>query len=84
MEHLQNPACSGCHTAMDDLGLGLENFDALGRYRETDEGLPIDARTRSTLRGGRSSPDPFQPSHRRNESASQRSWRGCLEGSIRW
>jgi hypothetical protein len=28
---------------MDDIGLGLENFDALGRYRDTEQGEPIDA-----------------------------------------
>jgi len=32
----------GCHAMMDPLGLPLENFDAIGAYRETDGGLPID------------------------------------------
>ncbi len=41
-EHQTNPSCSGCHVMMDNLGLGFENFDALGRYRETEHGLPID------------------------------------------
>jgi hypothetical protein len=41
-EHLTNPACAGCHRYMDPIGLGLENFDALGRYRTTDNGEPID------------------------------------------
>lgn len=35
--------CVGCHALMDPLGLPLENFDAVGAFRETDQGLPIDA-----------------------------------------
>src|SRR5205085_10683572 len=34
--------CAGCHSLMDPLGLPLENCDAIGAYRETDQGLPID------------------------------------------
>ncbi len=41
-EHRANPACAGCHQMMDPIGLGLENFDALGRYRETENGERID------------------------------------------
>jgi hypothetical protein len=40
--HRTNPACSGCHALMDPLGLPLETFDAIGRHRTTDRGLPID------------------------------------------
>lgn len=42
-KHRQSPACSVCHVRMDPLGFSLENFDALGRWRETSGGLPIDA-----------------------------------------
>jgi hypothetical protein len=41
--HRQMPACKGCHAMMDPLGLPLENFDAIGRYRTTENGLTIDA-----------------------------------------
>ena len=41
--HRQNPDCAACHNRMDPLGFGLENFDGLGRWRETDEGLAIDS-----------------------------------------
>lgn len=41
--HRTNPTCAGCHGLMDPLGLPLETFDAIGRYRTTDHGLPIDA-----------------------------------------
>ena len=42
--HRESPACSVCHAPMDPLGLALENYDAVGRWRMTGEaGLPIDA-----------------------------------------
>ncbi|WP_437769576.1 DUF1592 domain-containing protein [Sorangium sp. So ce281] len=40
--HRTEPACAGCHSFMDPLGLPLESFDAIGRFRTTDHGLPID------------------------------------------
>jgi Protein of unknown function (DUF1588)/Protein of unknown function (DUF1592)/Protein of unknown function (DUF1585) len=42
--HRENPQCAACHTILDPIGLGLENFDAIGRYRsEYAPGDPIDA-----------------------------------------
>ncbi len=41
--HRQNPDCASCHDRMDPLGFGLENFDAIGRWRSLDHDLPIDA-----------------------------------------
>ena len=41
--HRQNPVCAACHSRMDPLGFALENFDAVGRWRRTDAGSPIDA-----------------------------------------
>lgn len=41
-EHSRSAACSGCHSLMDPVGLGLEAYDAIGRYRETENGRPID------------------------------------------
>jgi hypothetical protein len=32
-EHRTNALCAGCHTVLDPIGLGLENFDAVGKYR---------------------------------------------------
>jgi hypothetical protein len=40
--HAEDPACSACHALMDPIGLGLENFDAIGRYREMENGAVID------------------------------------------
>jgi hypothetical protein len=42
--HRANPTCAGCHGIMDPLGLALENFDLLGRWREQEDGHAIDAR----------------------------------------
>jgi hypothetical protein len=42
-EHRANVACAGCHRLMDPPGFALENFDAVGRWRILEEGLPIDA-----------------------------------------
>ena len=41
--HRTNPRCASCHAMFDPLGFALENFDATGRWRATDGGLPIDA-----------------------------------------
>jgi len=41
-QHRASPACAGCHQLMDPIGLSLENFDAIGRWRATDDGIPID------------------------------------------
>ena len=40
--HRSNPACATCHAKMDPLGFGLENFDAIGRWRELDNKQKID------------------------------------------
>ena len=42
-KHRKNAACAGCHAAIDPLGFVLENFDAIGRWRTTDAGAPIDS-----------------------------------------
>lgn len=41
-EHLENPSCSACHMMTDPIGLGLENYDSIGRWRVTDNGKTID------------------------------------------
>ena len=42
-QHRANPVCAGCHRVMDPLGFALENFDAIGQWRATDAGTPINA-----------------------------------------
>jgi cytochrome c553 len=41
--HRQSPSCSVCHVRMDPLGFSLENFDAIGRWRQSSGGVPVDA-----------------------------------------
>lgn len=41
-QHRQNPACASCHRAIDPPGFGLEGFDALGRVRENEAGVPVE------------------------------------------
>jgi hypothetical protein len=42
-EHRANAACASCHNLMDPIGFSLENFDAIGRWRTVEDGLPIDS-----------------------------------------
>jgi hypothetical protein len=42
--HRSNPVCANCHKVLDPIGFGLENFDAIGRWRDRDDsGGAIDA-----------------------------------------
>lgn len=51
-QHRADPKCAACHATMDELGFGLEHFDAVGRWRDLEDGLTIDAS--GTLPDGRS------------------------------
>lgn len=42
-QHVEDPACAGCHEQLDPVGFGFEHFDAIGRWRDDENGLPIDA-----------------------------------------
>jgi len=41
-EHRDNPACRGCHQLMDPIGFALESYDAVGRFRATEDARPLD------------------------------------------
>ena len=41
--HVADASCAGCHQLIDPIGLGFENYDALGRFRADENGLPVDA-----------------------------------------
>ncbi len=56
--HRTDPACAVCHNKMDSLGFGLENYDAVGRWRTRDGKFPIDAS--GVLPGGK----PFKTNSR--------------------
>lgn len=42
--HRNNPSCSACHSVIDPVGFALENFDAIGAWRERDGDALVDAR----------------------------------------
>ena len=42
-EHSQQPSCQACHKQMDPIGFGFEHYDGLGRWRDTDQGQPVNA-----------------------------------------
>jgi hypothetical protein len=54
--HRSNPSCAACHRNMDPLGFGLENYDAIGRWRDLEGKFPVDAR--GTLPDGQSFTTP--------------------------
>jgi len=56
--HRANAVCASCHSKMDPLGFGLENFDAIGSWREKDGKSPIDAS--GTLPDGKSFNGPVE------------------------
>ncbi|HLV79838.1 MAG TPA: DUF1592 domain-containing protein, partial [Chthonomonadaceae bacterium] len=57
-EHRRNPQCASCHALMDPIGFGLENYNAIGKWRTMDGNLPIDSS--GTLPDGRSFQGPSQ------------------------
>ncbi|MDB6077575.1 MAG: Protein of unknown function (DUF1587)/Protein of unknown function (DUF1592)/Protein of unknown, partial [Akkermansiaceae bacterium] len=57
--HRTRANCAACHAKIDPLGFGLENFDAVGRWRSTDaNGKPVDSA--ATLPGGRQFSTPAE------------------------
>ena len=62
-QHRENPVCASCHARMDPIGFGLENFDAIGAWRDKDGDAPIDASgkllTGDTFKGAKELTDIF-------------------------
>ncbi len=42
-EHEADPVCAGCHVMIDPIGLAFENYDAIGQWRDMEQGQVIDA-----------------------------------------
>jgi hypothetical protein len=42
-KHRTNAICASCHSRMDPLGFGLENYDAIGKWRTMDGAFPVDS-----------------------------------------
>jgi hypothetical protein len=57
-KHRTNPTCASCHNRMDALGFGLENYDAIGRWRTLDGKFPVDST--GTLPNGKSFRSPSE------------------------
>jgi hypothetical protein len=55
-KHRADPMCSSCHSKMDPLGFGLENYNAIGQWRTTDGKFPVDSS--GTLPNGKSFKTP--------------------------
>ncbi len=55
-QHRADPTCFGCHQLLDPIGVGFENYDAIGRYRSDEQGLPIDANGELINAGSSSGP----------------------------
>jgi hypothetical protein len=60
-QHRSDPTCAVCHLRMDALGFGLENFDAVGAWREQDGRYPVDAA--GSLPGGLKFSSPRELMH---------------------
>jgi Protein of unknown function (DUF1592)/Protein of unknown function (DUF1588)/Protein of unknown function (DUF1587)/Protein of unknown function (DUF1585)/Protein of unknown function (DUF1595) len=57
-KHRSNSTCAACHSRMDPLGFGLENYDAIGRWRTMDGNFPVDSS--GTLPGGKTFSSPAE------------------------
>jgi len=57
-QHRASPTCAGCHAKMDIVGFGLENYDAIGRWRTQDGKFPVDAT--GTFANGKSFSSPAE------------------------
>ena len=57
VQHTQDPLCAGCHAHIDPPGFALESYDAVGRFRTMDAGLPVD--TSGNMTSGGDTDGPF-------------------------
>jgi hypothetical protein len=57
-KHRDNAVCASCHTKMDPLGFGLENYDGIGRWRAMDGKFPVDST--GTLPNGKTFSSPAE------------------------
>ncbi len=78
--HRANPDCAACHQQMDAIGFALENFDAVGRWRSTDHGFPIDSA--GELSGGIHFQDAAELKHVLTSQASKKFTRCLIENML--
>lgn len=78
--HSADPSCSVCHRLMDPVGFGLEMMDAVGRYRETENNLPVDS---SGVLTGTDVDGPFRgPAELADKLKSSRMVRDCFTTQV--
>jgi hypothetical protein len=76
-EHTTESGCAGCHSLIDPIGFGFEQYDTVGRYRTMDNGLPVDAAGELILDDDQSGPfnGAIELAHKLAESEEVR---GCV------
>jgi hypothetical protein len=76
-QHTESAECAGCHELMDPLGFAFESYDAVGRYRDTEAGKPID--TSGWISGSTDVDGPFQNARElASKLASSQQVRDCV------
>ena len=76
VQHRANPACASCHQVLDPLGFGMEHFDAVGAWRDTDGPNRAHRRDRQRCRAAPASTGPA--------SCARRSCAGPSRSSASW
>jgi len=72
-QHRANPSCAACHAVMDPIGFSLEPFDLIGKLRETDEGVPVNAAGKLSTADNPYEAEPYQNGTPTGDA--QRAWR---------
>jgi len=77
--HLNMPSCSACHTLFDPIGFGLEDMDGLGRFRTTENGMPVDSSGTLTVPSESSISGAFEgPADLSSKLAQSTTLAGCM------
>jgi len=79
--HRSEPRCASCHTLIDPIGFGFENYDGIGRYREFEEGHAIDAT--GMVNAGGDANGPFDGAIELSERLSEsRTFHTCMTSQM--
>jgi hypothetical protein len=76
-QHTSNKVCQACHARIDPIGFGMEMMDALGSFRDTEAGLPVDSQ--GALPAGTDVAGPFHgPAELADRLLASRQVRDCF------
>jgi hypothetical protein len=79
--HRSEPRCASCHTLIDPIGFGFENYDGIGRFREFEEGHAIDAS--GMVNAGGDANGPFDGAIELSERLSEsRTFHACMTSQM--